>query len=46
VVVPQPVVDSARKLLSGQPADPVVGGVRVMTTIDGQRYGVKLTWGA
>lgn len=44
-VAPPPVVDAARKKLQGEPAGEVVGGVRVATVIDGQRYTVKLTWG-
>ena len=44
-VAAQPVVDAARKKLRGDPAPDVVGGVRVATAIDGQRYTVKLTWG-
>ena len=44
-VAAPPVVDAARKRLTGEPADEVVGGVRVATAILGERYAVKLTWG-
>jgi hypothetical protein len=44
-VAAPPVVDAARKKLRGDPADDMVGGVRIATAVDGQRYSVKLTWG-
>jgi hypothetical protein len=44
-VAAPPVVDSARKQLRGEPADEVVGDVRVAASNEDQRYAVKLTWG-
>jgi len=39
------VADAAHRKLRGEPVADAPGGPRVATTIDGQRYMVKLTWG-
>jgi hypothetical protein len=45
VVVGDAISDAAHQKLRGEPAPDVVGGARIATEIDGERYKVKLTWG-